>query len=99
MALMAGIDLGNDVPHIPDESPNRDEAEYIGGIIKRVSNFSMASLEDRKKFQKTIYLLQAFGIDLGYEFIWYLHGPYSPELTRVGYAIEEITISAQSIDI
>ena len=67
------------------------KAEYIGGVIKRIDNFNMASFEDRLIFQKTIYLLQAFGIYAGInDFSWYLHGPYSSELTKVGFAIKGI---------
>lgn len=66
-----------------------DEAEYIGGVIKRVSNFSMDTLEDRKIFQKTVYLIQAFGIPLGYTFNWYIHGVYCPDLANIGYEITE----------
>lgn len=67
----------------------KKEADYIGGLVKRVSNFSMEDLPDRKIFQKTVYLMQAFGINLGYKFNWYLYGVYSPELADVGYAIAE----------
>jgi len=69
-------------------------AEYIGGIIKRISNFDPErftdELNERKKFQKTVYLIQAYRIDLGYDFSWYLHGPYSPDLADVGYELAEI---------
>jgi uncharacterized protein YwgA len=37
--------------------------------------------------QKTVYLAQAAGVNLGYFYQWYLHGPYSPSLTRDEYAI------------
>lgn len=67
-----------------------EEAHYVGGIVKRISNFSNETLEDRKQFQKTIYLLQAAGIDLGYDFNWYVHGPYSPDLAKVGYKLAEM---------
>lgn len=73
-----------------DKSELEEEAHYIGGIIKRVGTFSNETLEGRKQFQKTIYLMQAFGIDLGYEYNWYVHGPYSPDLAEVGYALAEI---------
>lgn len=43
-----------------------------------VDNFS-----DRKKLQKLIYLSEVFGVDLGFGFTWYVHGPYSPQLTRI----------------
>lgn len=85
--------LENEIMGMPihkDEEELEEEADYIGGIIKRVGTFSNETLEDRKRFQKTIYLIQAFGIDLGYEFNWYVHGPYSPKLAKVGYKLEEI---------
>ncbi len=42
----------------------------------------MSSFSGRKRIQKTIYLLRQFGADLKFGYSWYLHGPYSPELTR-----------------
>jgi len=44
---------------------------------------SVATFEERKKVQKLVYLLQLFGVRLGFQYSWYLHGPYSPGLTRV----------------
>jgi len=41
-------------------------------------NFSTGTLEERRRLQKTIYILQAGGIKLGYGFSWYT----SPESTR-----------------
>ena len=37
--------------------------------------------------QKAIYLAQTAGVNLGYFFHWYLHGPYSPSLTKDEFAI------------
>lgn len=54
----------------------------LGGVLARIGKFSLDSFQDRLKLQKTVYLLQAFGIFLGYNFNWYLYGPYSPGLTR-----------------
>lgn len=50
----------------------------------------MGSLEGRKQFQKTVYLIQAFDINLGYHFSWYIHGVYSPNLADIGYKLAEI---------
>jgi uncharacterized protein YwgA len=41
----------------------------------------LGKIEGRKRFQKTIFLLQEkFGIDFGYKFTAYLYGPYSSQL-------------------
>lgn len=40
------------------------------------------TIEDRKRVQKAVYIGQAAGINLGYPYGWYLMGPYSPELTK-----------------
>lgn len=45
------------------------------------------STEERLKLQKTIYLLQAFGLKLGYGFSWYRYGPYSQDLVYDAYAV------------
>ncbi len=42
----------------------------------------MDSFTGRKRTQKIVYLLKQFGADLKFGYTWYLHGPYSPELTR-----------------
>jgi uncharacterized protein YwgA len=49
--------------------------------------FQINTFEDRLILQKAIYLAQAAGVNLGYYYHWYLHGPYSPSLTRDEYAI------------
>lgn len=49
--------------------------------------FEINSFRDRLIMQKAIYLAQAAGIQLGYFYQWYLHGPYSSSLTRDEYAI------------
>ncbi len=46
---------------------------------------SIASFAERKRMQKITYLLEQFGVNLGFDFDWYLHGPYSTTLTRVLY--------------
>lgn len=51
------------------------------------TNTRIDKLDDRKRVQKTIYLGQLTGVDLGYRFGWYLYGPYSPELTRDYYSL------------
>lgn len=49
----------------------------------------MSSFENRIKLQKLIYILQSEGIDFGYEFTWYIRGPYSSLLADDGYAFSK----------
>ncbi len=50
-------------------------------------DFKINSFQDRLIMQKSVYLAQAAGVNLGYYYHWYLYGPYSPSLTRDEYAI------------
>jgi uncharacterized protein YwgA len=47
-----------------------------------LSTEGLDSFTERKRIQKMFYLLKQFGADLPFGYTWYLHGPYSPELTR-----------------
>jgi len=49
--------------------------------------FQISTFEDRLILQKAVYLAQAAGVNLGYYYHWYLHGPYSPSLTRDEFAV------------
>jgi len=55
----------------------------------KASGFSanLTSLSSRIVLQKKVYFAQAFGIDLGYGFGWYVFGPYSTELTKDAYGL------------
>ena len=48
---------------------------------------SVDSFEARKRIQKLGYILQKVGVLPSYGYIWYLHGPYAPELTKDLYEI------------
>jgi len=50
----------------------------------------MSTFNGRLTLQKTIYLLQAFGVYIGYDFSWYLRGPYSPRLARDGFELQDV---------
>ena len=49
----------------------------------------MDEFDDRLKLQKTIYILQACGVYLGYDFSWYLRGPYCSSLAHNGFSLQE----------
>jgi uncharacterized protein YwgA len=54
------------------------------GVPTKVDTF-----RDRKLVQKAVYVAKAAGVDLGYAYGWYVHGPYSPALTRDYFALDE----------
>ena len=62
----------------------------LGVLVKDIGNFEMDTFDGRLRFQKTVQLLQSFGIDLGYYYNWYLRGPYSPELAKDGFRLQEV---------
>ncbi len=52
------------------------------GVKPSIDEFS-----ERKRNQKLAYLIQEVAeVPLGYAFSWYVHGPYSPGLTKDLYA-------------
>jgi len=55
---------------------------------------NITTVQDRKRFQKAVFLGQMAGADMGYRYGWYLMGPYSSALTRDYYELSE----ALSID-
>jgi uncharacterized protein YwgA len=44
---------------------------------------SLDSFSDRIRVQKLVYLLKQLDPELRFGYSWYIHGPYSPELTRM----------------
>lgn len=54
------------------------------GVSPKMDTFSY-----RKVLQKIVYLLQKSGMDFDFSYSWYLHGPYSPDLTRTLYEMGE----------
>ena len=47
----------------------------------------VTSFEDRLVLQKSVYLCEAAGVDLGYYFRWYRRGPYCSALAADGYSV------------
>lgn len=62
----------------------------LGFLLRKFPefDFKMDEFDDRLRLQKFIYLLQAHDIYLGYDFSWYLRGPYCTTLTAAGFALE-----------
>ncbi len=68
-----------------------DERLFIlKGILKRIGNFDVKTLNGRLLFQKAVYFLQVFRFNLGYKFNWYIYGPYSSGLAKDGFSIKDL---------
>ena len=67
----------------------KNEIANLFSLLEQES--SVDTFSDRKKLQKLVYLTENFGIDLGFTFTWYIHGPYSSNLTRVMFDKEQGT--------
>ena len=67
------------------------QAFVLGHILRRFPEFefSMDEFDDRLRLQKFIYLLQAHGIYLGYDYSWYLRGPYCTALATAGFMLKD----------
>lgn len=68
-----------------------DRIDALGGFLKRIGSFEPSLFKSdfnaRLILQKTVYLMEQFGLSTGYYFNWYLRGPYSPSLTRDAYIL------------
>ena len=64
----------------------------LGMILRQAPEFEfdMDTFDGRLRLQKFIYLLQAHDIYLGYDFSWYLRGPYCTGLATCGFALRDI---------
>ncbi len=62
----------------------------ISLIGKYIDGIDLDSLEGRIKFQKSMYLLKELGaIKENFTFTWYIFGPYSPDVARIGFDFVE----------
>ena len=61
----------------------------LGYVLRQFPSldFGMGDFAHRLRVQKFVYLLQAFDIYLGYDYTWYLRGPYCTHLATIGYAL------------
>ncbi len=55
--------------------------------MRDLNCFSIDTINERILLQKKIYLAQDLGLPLGYGYSWYIHGPYSTDLTAIAYQI------------
>jgi uncharacterized protein YwgA len=62
--------------------------EKLSLLLKDLNWLSAETFPKRKVLQKTFYILTEMGIKFDYDYVWYLHGPYSSTLANDIYEIE-----------
>lgn len=74
------------VAHGPDMDR---QAMDLGYILRQFPDldFGMDDTGHRLRVQRFVYLLQAFDIYLGYDYSWYMRGPYCTRLAAVAYSL------------
>lgn len=62
----------------------------LGYVLRQLPRFefSMRDFDHRLRVQKLVYLLQAFDVYMGYDYSWYLRGPYCSTLAASGFALD-----------
>lgn len=64
-----------------------DICKGILSIIVREFDLNSNSAENKQRATKTIYTLQAGGMNMGYGFGWYKNGPYSQDISDDLYEV------------
>lgn len=58
-------------------------------VMNELGGIDLSSFGKRLALQKTVYIFQIAGVNLGYRYSWYLRGPYSRELTADAFSIKD----------
>ena len=73
----------------------------LSELQKRAGSFILKgdwTLRQRILFQKSIYLLQEMGaLKTKYSFAWYIFGPYSSAVAKIGYEYIENRVDEQLV--
>jgi uncharacterized protein YwgA len=56
-------------------------------MVSRYFDLKCSNIKERLKLQKLVYLLQSKGLNLGYAYNWYKHGPYSQTLADDAFTV------------
>src|SRR3989338_7845178 len=71
----------------------------LSKVWARIGSPDMNLFSGRLILQKKVYLLQEAGLNLGYDFKLYIHGPYSSALAADGYKMNmKDNISEDKVD-
>ncbi|MDO8633783.1 MAG: hypothetical protein Q7K34_00655 [archaeon] len=75
------------------------ETQKIWNFFLKITEkeLNMNEYPDRLMLQKIVYLLQETGINFGYDFNWYVKGPYCTQLAADSFDLFEQKIKPKSI--
>lgn len=64
----------------------------LGYVLRHFPDleFGVGDTGHRLRVQRFVYLLQSFDIYLGYDYTWYMHGPYCTTLAAMARALSGI---------
>jgi hypothetical protein len=65
-------------------------------VLKTLDLLNFNSYVVRKKIQKIVYLLKDFGMNLEYNYSWFIHGPYSIDLTKTMVELTGLTNKSET---
>ena len=76
-------------------------SRFIGFLEDRLGYQFKVEEEFDKRFrlQKYVFFARFFGLDLGYDFNLYMHGPYSPELAKDYYELSRRRVRPEGADL
>ena len=74
----------------PPEENSKEKAIFVRTVLHRLGAGKLDTFDERIRTQKIQYFAQVFNVLPKYKFNLYLRGPYSPELTRDLYPIEDV---------
>ena len=68
-------------------------------VLRSFGEINLDYFSERLRLQKLGYLAQKLGVNEGYPYSWYIHGPYSSALTSVLFMGDEMGIFEKDIEL
>jgi len=63
------------------------KVQVIGGVLRKIgAHANLDQFRGRLILQKSVYFMQVFGLNFGYDFNWYVYGPYASNLAHDAFA-------------
>jgi len=73
--------------------------KFIAFLNELDLSLDLDSFESRLLLQKRMYLAQWLGLNLNLRYGWYIHGPYSTDLSHMAYRLQKISQDSKIQDL